>query len=123
MQFATHCFMQQQDGPVWDLIYDYLTFADILHDKEAPMYKIVYVLAETQKGAAHRKRAPTPKNRDWAWSYPQPGDLHLCYARILIGLPPQPGKFRLGRYYVDKHVYEGIRQVVTREPDRNGCPR
>ena len=113
--------MQQQDDPVWDLKYDYLTFASILGHEEEPLCKIVYVLAETEQGAANRQRAPTQGNKEWAWIYPQPGDLHLCYARIIIGLPPQPTRFRLGRYYVDERVYEGIRQVDPREYDKGGC--
>ena len=106
------------ERPIWDLSYDYLTYADVREHLEEPMYKIVYVLAETQQGAANRKRAVAPGNRDWAWIYPEPTDLHLCYARILIGLPPQPEKFRYGRYYVDQNVYEGIRQVEPRERDK-----
>ena len=121
VQFATHCRMQKQGDPIWELTYDYSTFSDAHEHEEEPMYKIVYVLAETQQGAAHRLRAPTPHNQDWAWIYPEPKDLHLCYARIIIGLPPQPIKFRYGRYYVDEDFYEGIRQVIPRDKDMGGC--
>ena len=114
--------MQKVGEPIWELKYDHYTYANVLEHMEEAMYKIVYVLAETKQGAENRKRAPTEGNRDWAWIYPDPKDLHLCYARILIGLPPQPMKFRYGRYYVDERVYEGIRQVVPREADKGGYP-
>ena len=104
------------------MIYDYVTYAPVLEQWEEPMYKIIYVLAETEQGAEHRMKAHTRGNRDWAWIYPEPTDLHLGYARILIGLPPQPEKFPYGRYYVDPNVYEGIRQVVPREKDEHGRP-
>ena len=121
--FATHCHMPFEGStPIWDIFYDYVTYAPVLEQLEEPMYKIIYVLAETEQGAEHRMKAHTRGNRDWAWIYPEPTDLHLCYARILIGLPPQPDKFRYGRYYVDPNVYEGIRQVVPREKDDYGCP-
>ena len=117
---ATLCHMQSQNEPEWDLYYDYMTQAQVLEQIEEPMYKLIFVLAETEQGEQHRARAHTHGNNDWSWVYPEPMDLHLCYARILIGLPPQPEKFRYGRYYVDEREYEGIRQVFPRDRDENG---
>ena len=98
-----------------------MTQAPVLEQWEEPMYKIVFVLAETEQGEEHRVNAHVHGNKDWAWVYPEPTDLHLCYARILIGLPPQPEKFRYGRYYVDPNVYEGIKQIFRKEKDDGGC--
>ena len=107
--------------PIWDLNYDRMTDAGVREHPEEPMYKIMFVLEETEEGRSHRQRATTQGNRDWAWIYPHPRDLHLSYARILIGLPPQPQAFRYGRYYVDPSVYEGIKQVIPRARDEYGC--
>ena len=120
--YATNCHMQLPGTqPVWDLEYDMTTYAVVREHLEEPMYKIMFVLEETEEGESHRLHAMTRENRDRAWIYPGPQDLHLSYARILIGLPPQPEAFRYGRYYVDPEVYEGIRQVVVREKDMYRC--
>ena len=96
-------------------------FAAICDTWEEPMYKLIHVLEETEEGGEHRKRATTQGNQDGAWIYPSPNDLHLLYARILIGLPPQPRGFRYGRYYVDNSAYEGLKQVTERNKDEGGC--
>ena len=85
------------------------------------LYKIMFVLEGAEEGRSCRQHATTKGNRDWAWIYPHPHDLHSSYARILIGLPPQPQAFRDGCYYVDPPVYEGIRQVIPRDTDEYGC--
>ena len=121
-QYATNCHMQLPGTqPIWDLKYERMTYAEVREHWEEPMYKIMFVLEETEEGRSHRQRATTQGNRDWAWIYPHPRDLHLSYARILIGLPPQPQAFRYGRYYVDPTVYEGIRQMIPRDKDEYGC--
>ena len=120
-KFATFFHMQAEGDPVWDLFYDYMTQAQVLEQHEEPMYKLVFVVAETEQGEQHRANAHVYGNNDWSWVYPGPTDLRLCYARILIGLPPQPEKFRYGRFYVDAREYEGIRQIFPKEKDEGGC--
>ena len=108
-------------GEEWSLQYDYELFAPLHEDEQEPLIKVVLVLAETTKGRTNRQRATTKGNRDWAWSYPGLYDYTLLYARIMIGLPPQPEAFRLGNYYVDPEAYEGVTPYLLHDYDTHNC--
>ena len=42
--YATHCHVQLPDTmPIWDLNYDYATYAEVLEHVEEPMYKVIFV--------------------------------------------------------------------------------
>ena len=110
-----------EGDPIWNLEYDDTMFAPVREAEEEPMYKLMIVLGETEEGREHRKRATTPGNKDWAWIYPEPHDLNILYAKILVGLPPQPQTFRYGRFFVDSSRFQGLRQVVIRDREEGGC--
>lgn len=119
--YSTNAHSQLKGDPIWNLKYGHLMYATVREAWEGPMYKLMIVLGGTTEGKEHRKRATTQGNRGWAWIYPSPHDLHVLYANILIGLPPQPKSFRCGRHFVDNTRYEGLKQVVVRDRDKGGC--
>ena len=118
--YATNTHLgTREDG--WNLDYDYTLFAEARDDKQEPLLKMVLVLAETEQGNQNRMRAKTSGNRDWAWSYPELNDYTLLYARLMVGLPPQPESFRLGDYVLDEDAYEGMSQRYVYDTNPEGC--